>query len=145
MKNSNTLTQTTCERTNMPDPYHPDMTLVERDKRKKPYSNSKMMNPIITWAMIMAIVMVTGTGAFYISRIEADIKQDALLGAANFATAMNAIQNERDMRLIIAGNINENVDEVKEDIKELKKEMREDREETQQLLRELLKTQGNNS
>lgn len=125
--------------------YNPDMTLVERDKRKTPYSNNKMSNPYVTWSLIAAVVVATGTGTFFISRLEAGIAQATSADLARHLSAMEAINHERDMRQITSNNVNENVDEVKEEVKDLKDQMKEDNKETQRLLRELLQKQGSST
>lgn len=132
----------------MANGYDPDMTLVE--KRRKPYSSSKMMNPIVTWTMIAAIVSATATGVIYYTDLKASIADtNSLLLAAEqrslsrHATSMGAIQHEESMRIITSNNVNENVDEVKEDVKEMKQEMKEESDETQRLLRQLLQNQSN--
>ena len=101
--------------------YNPDMTMVDRkhvDRRSTPYTNSKMANPIVTWSLIASVVIATGTGTFFISRLEAGIEQTQAKDAANHLAAMEAIQHEQDMRTIVAGNVNENMDEIADDVKE---------------------------
>lgn len=123
----------------MPKDYDPDMTLIHReDKRKVPYSNNRMMNPFITWALIASVVVATGTGSFFISRLEAGISLGSAQDLARHLTAMEAINHEKDMREISSNHVAENVDEVKEEVKALKEQMERDNRETQRLLRELL-------
>ena len=118
--------------------YDPDMTLVQRDKRKTPYTNNKMMNPMVTWAMIGTILSATITGTIHITDLKAYGEQTRQTALAQHLTSMDAIEHESDMRIIVSGNTEDAVDEVQEDIRELKEEMKEQADETQELLRQLL-------
>jgi hypothetical protein len=132
----------------MANGYDPDITLVE--KRRKPYSSSKMMNPAITWAMIFAIVSGTATGVIYYTDLRASIADtNSLIKAAEqrsvsrHGTAMGAIQHEESLRLITSNNLGQDLDEVKEDVKDLKETVKDGDEKTQELLRQLIQNQSN--
>ena len=93
--------------------------------------NRQLLHPMVTWGMIAAIVIGTGTGTFWISGLEAHAKANT-----------TAIEHEKDLRVAAADNLEDNQDEMKDDLKELRKEMKEDNQETQELLREILRQQN---
>ena len=125
--------------------YDPDMTLVERkDKRRVPYSNNKVAQPMIQWSVIFTLVMTIVTGTTFAIRLEGGQNRNADAIKSTHETAMTAIGNERALRIVTASNTTEDVAEIKQDIREVKDEVKESALETQRLLRELLQKQNNN-
>ena len=120
----------------MTEKFNPNDTMISR-------VNKQIHSPLIQLSMIGTIIGATITGSFFISDIKASVQQARAMDAANHMAAMEAIEHEKDMRMITSNNVNENVDEVKEDVKALAEQQKEDARETQRLLRELIQKQGN--
>ncbi len=124
-------------------PYDPDLTLVSKaEKRKNNWSSSKMMNPWITWGMLISIASTAAYAGIKYSNLEAGIVSVETASLARHAIAMRAVSVERDMRIIVSSNNSDDMAEVKEDLKDLRKEVKEGDEKTQDLLRELLRNQN---
>lgn len=102
-----------------------------KDRRQTPYSSSRMHHPMITWTVIAWLAAATAGGAMSYGKLESAVY-------ANHDEAMSAIEHEKELRVVAATNINENVDEVKEDVRDLQNTVEQDAKETQRLLRQLL-------
>ena len=111
------------------------------DDRKIPYSNNKMMHPVVTWAMIFSIVTLTISGTLHYSALKAGIKANKDKDASNHLIVIESVKHENNMRILATNNINENVSELKQDVKALTKQTNKEANETQRLLRELIQKQ----